>query len=112
MYTDRMPVHEFNIAAGNHRAKQSGRLDGPFGTLFYASWVLEHDGYLITENTRNRPWRHRVIGCGVGHDDADFAEVGRSMAAYYENGEAWGGSWINNEGHRNRMFDTLNGEKL
>lgn len=40
-----------------------------------------------------RPWNHHVIGCGVGHDDAEFAETGRSMAAYYENGEAWGGRW-------------------
>ena len=39
------------------------------------------------------PWNHHVIGCGVSHDDAQFAETGRSMAAYYENGEAWGGRW-------------------
>lgn len=29
----------------------------------------------------------------VAHDDAAFAEVGRSQAAYYENGEAFGGRW-------------------
>jgi len=54
--------------------------------------MLEREGFVIGEDTRgNRPWNHRVIGFGVGHDDADFAETGRSMAAYYENGEAYGG---------------------
>lgn len=40
-----------------------------------------------------KPWNHHIIGCGVGHDDAEFAETGRSMAAYYENEDPWGGRW-------------------
>ena len=54
--------------------------------------TLETKGYVKAEDTLTpRPWNHRVIGVGVGHDDADFAEIGRSMAAYYENGEAFDG---------------------
>lgn len=55
---------------------------------------LERDGhFILTDGRYQRPSNHHVIGSGIGHDDAEFAESGRSMAAYYENGEAHGGRW-------------------
>lgn len=51
---------------------------------------LERRGHAIT-TVGMTPSNHHVIGVGVGHDDAEFAEAGRSMAAYYENGEAFRG---------------------
>lgn len=62
---------------------------------------LELSGHAITTDSRyERPWNHHMIGVGVGHDDAIFAETGGrvSMAAYYENGEAFGGRWWENTG--------------
>lgn len=51
---------------------------------------VEAEGYAITKDYRgSEPWNHRVIGVGVGHEDARFAETGQSMAAYYENGESF-----------------------
>lgn len=60
-------------------------------------WVnfVQAEGAAITE-TGDKPWNHHMIGVGVGHDDARFAESGGtegSMAAYYENGEAFAGRW-------------------
>jgi len=56
--------------------------------------ALRRAGHVILTDSRTlRPLNHHLIGAGVGHDDAEFAEAGRSMAAYYENGEAWGGRW-------------------
>lgn len=53
---------------------------------------LERHGHATTEGSiASRPSNHHIIGLGVGHDDAEFAEVGRSMAAYYENGDALDG---------------------
>ncbi len=59
------------------------------------------------------PWNHRMIGCGVGHDDAEFAETGRSMAAYYENGEAFGGRWWEDTSRYSprRHYDPEGGQK-
>lgn len=55
---------------------------------------IERHGHATTQTNRDRrPINHYLIGCGVGHDDAEFSEYGRSMAAYYENGEAYGGRW-------------------
>lgn len=53
---------------------------------------LDRRGHAIT-TVGSRPSNHHVIGVGMGHDDAEFAEAGRSMAAYYENGEAYRGRW-------------------
>jgi hypothetical protein len=78
-----------NITVGNHQASTSASWPG---------WELEEfvnrinsDGFAIIERSWPRPTHHRLIGSGVGHDDAQFAEIGRSMAAYYENGEAFEG---------------------
>lgn len=47
---------------------------------------------LVNDNARGaRSINHHMIGAGVGHDDAKFAETGESMAAYYESGEAFRG---------------------
>lgn len=59
--------------------------------------TLEREGHAITTDSRHwGPTNHRIAGIGVGHDDARFAETGGregSMAAYYENGDAFGGRW-------------------
>ena len=60
------------------------------GLLAYFNRTLRDVGYVITRGAQSRPWNHHVIGVGVQHDDAEFAEVGRSQAAFYENGEAFG----------------------
>lgn len=80
-----------NITVGNHTGGLSSSRDGWQFDEFARR--LEVDGYAIVERNWPRPINHRMIGVGVGHDDADFAEVGRSMAAYYENGDAHGGRW-------------------
>ena len=50
---------------------------------------IERKGHATVEPIAfAKPWNHRVAGVGVGHNDAEFAETGRSMAAYYENGES------------------------
>lgn len=50
---------------------------------------------ILTDSRRHRPTNHHIIGYGVSHDDASFAETGgrTSMAVYYENGAAFGGAW-------------------
>jgi hypothetical protein len=57
-------------------------------------WVdqIQRVGHAITE-VGQRPSNHHVIGVGVGHNDAAFAEAGRSMAAYYENEGGIDGRW-------------------
>jgi hypothetical protein len=71
---------------------------GPEGKdIAYAVRLLKEEGAVVTESG-DRPWHHRVAGCGVGHDDFVFATTGRSMAAYYENGEAFGGRWWETDG--------------
>ena len=57
------------------------------------SRTITERGHVVTYDGQSTPWNHHVIGVGVGHDDAAFAETGRSMAAYYENGEASQGRW-------------------
>ena len=54
--------------------------------------AVDRYGHAILRGT-DRPGHHYVAGCGVGHDDAEFAETGTSMAAYYDSGEAFGGPW-------------------
>ena len=58
---------------------------------------VDRDGHAIT-SVGTGPWNHHVIGVGVGHDDAEFAERGRSMAAYYENERPEGPWWDNLDG--------------
>lgn len=72
----------------------NGSLSGMSGgdPVDYFVRDLERYGHSIT-TVGTRPSNHRMIGVGIGHDDAEFAESGRSMAAYYENGEAFGGRW-------------------
>lgn len=54
------------------------------------AYDLRRDGHaILTDDRTSRPWHHNVAGCGVGHNDAEFAEAGRSMAAYYENDSTW-----------------------
>ena len=62
------------------------------GTVGLWADAMERYGHAILRGS-DRPWNHHVIGCGVGHDDAEFAETGCSMAAYYDSGEAFGGPW-------------------
>jgi hypothetical protein len=52
---------------------------------------IESDGYAVVQDTSKRSWNHHVVGCGVGHDDARFAEWGESLASYLENecSEPW-----------------------
>ena len=58
--------------------------------------ALDTYGYAVVEQSSYlRPWNHRMIGTGVGHNDARFSESGGaegSMAAYYENGQTFDGS--------------------
>jgi hypothetical protein len=53
---------------------------------------------VIDDDRRERSWNHRIIGVGVGHDDARWAESrfgDGSMAAYYENDDkCFGGRQI------------------
>lgn len=61
--------------------------------------TLDRDGAVVTETHNGRPFNHRLIGCGVSHNDAAWAETRfteGSMAAYYENGER--PRWWNTEG--------------
>ena len=53
--------------------------------------LVQYGHVVVETDSTGRSWNHHVIGVGVGHDDAHFAEVGSSMAAYYENGESWDG---------------------
>lgn len=71
----------------------SGRLDR---TLDHWAHELRR-GAAITR-VGSQPFNHHVAGYGVQHDDAQFAETGRSMAAYYENGDHWDGlKWWDDE---------------
>jgi hypothetical protein len=72
------------------RSGTSGGLEG--SDIARAAQLLKDEGAVIT-TAGWRPANHYVIGVGIGHQDADFAERGDSMAAYYENGEAFGGRW-------------------
>lgn len=77
-----------HIYVGNHTGRISSS-DNDFAQNYF-NQCLQFYGYAIGEtNPSDRSWNHRVIGVGVGHDDAAFAEVGDSMAAYYENGQAF-----------------------
>lgn len=69
-------------------------------------WIdcVERYGHAITVPwSAPTPMNHHMIGVGVGHDDARWAEsrfIEGSMAAYYENGEAFGGArwWDETDG--------------
>ena len=65
---------------------------GP-GNVSQFAYAIQEQGHAIMSVSWDKPWHHHVVGCGVGHDDAEFAESGRSMAAYYESGDGWGGPW-------------------
>jgi hypothetical protein len=73
------------------------------GSVGYWADAIETYGHAITEISGSKPWAHNVIGCGVGHNDAEFCESGRSMAAYYESGEAYGGTWWE-DSHARRYY--------
>ena len=48
--------------------------------------ILDEAGAtVVTDSRTSRPWNHHVIGVGGGHQDADFAERGRSFCAWVEN---------------------------
>lgn len=47
------------------------------GTLYKTGAAIARTG--------ETPWNHRVSGVGGGHDDAEFAERGRSQVAWAEN---------------------------
>jgi hypothetical protein len=62
------------------------------------AYTVERYGAAAVENN-DAPFssNHHTIGCGVGHDDARWAEsrfLEGSMAAYYENGEPFDGRRI------------------
>lgn len=62
-------------------------------------------GHSIIESTgRDRSRNHRIIGVGIGHDDAEFAETGRSHAAYEESAARWGGPWWEQPGGGAKHF--------
>ena len=49
---------------------------GPVGAVYVAR-ELAASGHVVIYSGE-RPWRHHVIGCGPGHDDALFCESGES----------------------------------
>ena len=60
------------------------------GTLEYTERQHQHRGHVRTHlvpKYRNSPAEYRALAIGSRrqHDDAEFAEVNRSMAAHYEN---------------------------
>lgn len=62
---------------------------------------LVRTGHAVAYFCSRQSSAHRVCGCGIQHDDAAFIEqrgAGGSMAAYYENGEAFGGRWWEDTG--------------
>lgn len=63
----------------------NGLLGGAVDFEAEAARRLRRNGCLVTEGPQERSWNHHVIGVGIGHDDARFAETGASMAAYVEN---------------------------
>ena len=76
-----------------HADGSSGTSGGPEGSdITRAVRLLETEGSVITK-VGYPSANHYVIGVGIGHNDADFADQGRSMAAWYENGEAFDGRW-------------------
>lgn len=82
----------------------------PAGAYEFVFHLVRH-GYSITQRYASRPTNHRIIGCGVGHDDAQFCEERQgsgygSMAAYYENGEAFRGErwWDENASRTTRQY--------
>lgn len=65
--------------------------------------LLETEGSFITE-VGSRPWHHRVIGCGLSHDDAQFSETGRSHAAWTENGEGGNATYTTARGDKEILY--------
>ena len=85
------------------KALYSGSSPGTVGQFAYD---LARRGHVVTQCRCHVPTNHRVIGAGVGHDDAQFAESGVSMGAYYESGEAFGGAWWEPSASHRRYYDT------
>lgn len=75
------------------------------GSVSYFADAIESHGHAILKSAGSDPWNHNVAGCGVGHNDAEFAESGRSMAAYYESGEACGEAWWEPGAFARRYYD-------
>lgn len=62
---------------------------------------LTRNGHAVAYFGSREPVAHRVSGSGIGHNDAALCERrdgSGSMAAYYENGEAFGGRWWEDTG--------------
>ena len=84
---------------------------GPGTAGLFADAIARH-GHAITDVSGSRPANHHVIGCGIGHDDAQFAEAGISMAAYYESGDAFGGHWWDLPAGLGRHFGILTTDEI
>lgn len=56
-----------------------------FTVAEFGKVIREHGFAVVETDALDRSWNHRVVGVGVNHVDADFAERGQSMAAWYEN---------------------------
>lgn len=86
-------MNDITVWSYNEQGNRSG-VCGP-DPVTQAVRNLHRCGHVVTTDneTWHRSWNHTVIGVGMGHDDAEFAESGRSMAAYYENGDAVHGRW-------------------
>lgn len=76
-----------------HADGHTGISGGPEGSDIARAVQLLHDEGAVITKVGYPPANHYVIGVGIGHQDADFAERGDSMAAYYENGDAYDGHW-------------------
>lgn len=85
----------------------SWHADGGYSGIHPANHIefarrVEQEGHAITGAMRASGYRERCRA----HDDALFCEGGSSMAAYYENGEAFrGDSWITDERLRRWLCD-------
>lgn len=90
--------------------RRDGGLGGisPADEREFVRSLTDHGHAIVTssESSFDRSWNHRIIGTGVGHDDAKFCESGESMAAYYENGDAWDGRWFD-DANVNGFFPTI-----
>ncbi len=104
------PIDLAVILPGGEPFSYEGRSGISPGDLGEWLRVLERFGHAITEpNVYPRPTNHRMIGCGVGHSDVDWCESRfreGSMAAYYENGEAWNGErWWDESASSRRYYE-------
>jgi hypothetical protein len=102
-------VWSYKPRDGQHILSPSASDSTPFsgtgpGSVGLFTDAISRHGHAILDSAGSRPWHHHVAGCGVGHDDAQFAESGVSMAAYYESGEAYGGYWWDKRSSARRQY--------